>query len=159
MRLYTSYFYQIRFFEPNMIPISTAIWDPKWFHDFQGARHIYVDKRGVINGVRAEALRPGPGLEGTCAGREGHAPWCEHDPSKCSFLRGYMAQLIKLDCNDYARRLENLGIKLKRLAGFRGEPVIVLIVYESPSNPCSERATLQRWFSMYGHEISEWKRN
>lgn len=32
MKIYTSYFYQIRFFKPNMIPLSTAKYDPSWFH-------------------------------------------------------------------------------------------------------------------------------
>lgn len=32
MKILISYFYQIRFFKPNMIPLSTAAFDPKWFH-------------------------------------------------------------------------------------------------------------------------------
>lgn len=28
MKIYTSYFYMIRFMKPNMIPLSTAKWDP-----------------------------------------------------------------------------------------------------------------------------------
>lgn len=29
MKIRTSYFYQIRNFKKNMIPVSTAMWDPK----------------------------------------------------------------------------------------------------------------------------------
>lgn len=29
MKIKISYFYMIRFFKPNQIPISTAVWDPK----------------------------------------------------------------------------------------------------------------------------------
>ena len=36
MKIMTSYFYAIRFFKPNMIPISTAKWDPKWYHQNKG---------------------------------------------------------------------------------------------------------------------------
>ena len=54
MKFYTSYFYQVRFFTPNMIPISTAKWDPKWFHDFQDNKYVFLDKRGVCNGLRAD---------------------------------------------------------------------------------------------------------
>lgn len=28
LKFVTSYFYKVRFFTPNMIPLSTAIWDP-----------------------------------------------------------------------------------------------------------------------------------
>ena len=37
-----------------MIPVSTAMWDPKWFHDFTGDEdYIFKDKRGIYNGIRA----------------------------------------------------------------------------------------------------------
>ena len=32
IKVQTSYFYQIRNFTPNMVPLSTAMWDPK-FHE------------------------------------------------------------------------------------------------------------------------------
>ena len=59
MKIYTSYFYKIRFFKPNMIPISTAMWDPKWYHANQKQDHWFVDKNGVINGLRASVFAPG----------------------------------------------------------------------------------------------------
>ena len=43
----TSYFYQIRNFKPNMIPLSTALWDPKWFHKNKGHSFQFKDKNGV----------------------------------------------------------------------------------------------------------------
>ena len=58
MKLAISYFYKIRFFQPWMIPISTAAWDPKYYHDNKGKDYLFVDKRGVINGYRYEALAP-----------------------------------------------------------------------------------------------------
>ena len=30
MNILISYFQQIRYFKPYMIPVSTAMWDPKW---------------------------------------------------------------------------------------------------------------------------------
>ena len=39
MKIYTSYFYQIRFFKPNMIPLSTAKYDPSWFHKGLGWKY------------------------------------------------------------------------------------------------------------------------
>jgi hypothetical protein len=158
MKLYTSYFYQIRFFAPNIVPVSTAVWDPKWYHNFAGQDNVFLDKRGVVNGLRAPALAPGSQLEGSCAGKDGTAVGCTHNPSTCAFLRGYADQLNRLDCDDYVHRLENLGSRIKRITSFEGEPVIVLIVYEAPDNPCSERAVLQQWLSTNGYEISEWRR-
>ena len=46
MKLAISYFYQIRNFKPNMIPVSTARWDPKWYHDGKGAEYNFIDKNG-----------------------------------------------------------------------------------------------------------------
>ena len=46
MKIMTSYFYQIRFFKPYMIPLSTAKWDPKWFHRNQGQNYQFKDKNG-----------------------------------------------------------------------------------------------------------------
>lgn len=158
MKLYTSYFYQIRFFAPNIVPVSTAVWDPKWYHNFAGQDNVFLDKRGVVNGLRAPALAPGSQLEGACAGKDGTAVGCTHNPSTCAFLKGYTDQLNRLDCDDYVRRLENLGSRVKRITSFEGEPVIVLIVYEAPDNPCSERAVLQQWLSTNGYAISEWRR-
>ena len=49
IQIYISYFYQIRFFKKNMIPISTALYDPKWYYNgHQG--HFYKDHNGVYNG-------------------------------------------------------------------------------------------------------------
>ena len=64
MKVATSYFYQIRFFKPNMIPVSTAMWDPKWFHNFKNQYHVFKDRNGVYNGLRYPALSP----KGECEG-------------------------------------------------------------------------------------------
>lgn len=32
MKFYISYFYAVRFMKPNTVALSTAMWDPKWFH-------------------------------------------------------------------------------------------------------------------------------
>lgn len=57
MKFYISYFYAVRFMKPNTVALSTAMWDPKWFYDkYQG--DVYLDKRGVLNGLRAEPFVP-----------------------------------------------------------------------------------------------------
>lgn len=66
MEIYTSYFYKVRFFKPNMIPISTAFSDPSWFHNFKGHNYQFIDKNGVINGLRADVFAPGPVARELC---------------------------------------------------------------------------------------------
>ena len=53
MKIKISYFYHVRNLKQYQIPVSTAVWDPKWFHENTGNnKHIFIDKRGVVNGVR-----------------------------------------------------------------------------------------------------------
>ena len=68
MKFYTSYFYQIRNFTPNMIPLSTACGDPLWFHKGMDNSYTFFDKNGVINGLRAEMLHPDNSCSGLCEG-------------------------------------------------------------------------------------------
>lgn len=143
MEIYTSYFYQIRFFRPNMIPLSTAIWDPRWYHDGHDQSYTFVDKRGVINGLRCEALKPefSEELHDPCKGPAN----CSRTPSTCEFLQMYRKHLASIDSVDYIRRIENLCKKVQKQLGFLDDPIPVLIVHEAPSNPCSERGPLQEW--------------
>ena len=50
MKFALGYFYQVRFFTPNMIPVSTALGDPKWYHQNKGQQFTFLDKNNVING-------------------------------------------------------------------------------------------------------------
>ena len=56
MILRTSYFYQIRNFKPNMIPVSINLSDPKWYHNNKNKHHVYIDRRNIINGIRFEYM-------------------------------------------------------------------------------------------------------
>ena len=44
IKIKTSYFYQIRNFTPNLIPVSTCLRDPNWYRPPQGEEY-YRDKR------------------------------------------------------------------------------------------------------------------
>ena len=55
MKIRTSYFYQIRNFKKNMIPVSTAMSDPLWYRPEQGQEYFF-DKRGIVNGLRYTPL-------------------------------------------------------------------------------------------------------
>lgn len=152
MQICTSYFYQVRFFKPHVIPLSTAMWDPRWYHDFKGMNHQFKDKNGVWNGLRAEPFVPGPNCNGECKGREN----CDtSNPNNCDFLRHYREQLDKLNFNEIWQRFNRLAAAVKEKEGFEEEPILVLLVHETPDNPCSERRVIQDWFFDNGYPISE----
>lgn len=156
MKIYISYFYQIRFFRRNMIPLSTAVWDPKWFHQFQSQDHTFKDQNGVYNGLRIEQFMPGKSCDNLCRGPE----YCNPpDPKSCLFLRNYRAQLDQLNFDGVMKGFNDLGNYLKQLDGFSGDPIIVLIVHEAPQNPCSERVVIKQWFQDHGYPLLEWHRS
>lgn len=156
MKFYISYFYKLRFFTKNIIPLSTCHSDPAWFHQSQGLSHVYKDKNGVYCGLRAEPLVPGPLCEGACSGPERCA---EKGHGSCDFLTSYNIQLHSLDFNDIIKRSEDLALRIQKKEGFEEEPVIVLLVYEVPSNPCSERVVLQKWFAENNIDLPEWEQS
>ena len=153
---YVSYFYQLRFFPQNLIPVSTAVWDPRWFSPAQykdwlppHERYpIFAGSHGVVYGVRCPALSP-MGIE---HGME--CVVCDHNNSKtCLFLKSYYKHLESLDFESTVRRIED---NCKRI---RKDADIALIVHEAPTNPCSERVMLQKWFKVHGRELPEWHPN
>ena len=132
--IYTSYFYQIRNFKKNMIPVSTALSDPAWYRPPQGQEYFF-DKNGVVNGLRYEPLIVQ--LQGThicpCEGKS-YAPYC---PTMV----------------EYRQLLDKLVDREKTLKAFEyclnkfNADTIVLMVYEAPNNLCSERYALQEFFN------------
>ena len=154
MEIYTSYFYQVRFMKPYMIPLSTAIWDPKWYHQNLGQEHVWKDKNGVYNGLRAPVFAPGPLCENLCRGPE---TCVTKDPTTCLFLNTYRYQLDQLDYDDVIARCERMGKYIQSLEHFSEEPVIILLVHEAKTNPCSERRVIQEWFASHGKQVTEWR--
>ncbi len=150
MKIYTSYFYQVRFFKPHQIPISTAVWDPKWYHEFKGQDHLFKDKNGVWNGIRLEYLNPKRCNAGGC-------PCKKKDPENCWFLKSYLAGLRRWNFSEILQYLLRTAEYLQRLEGFTEEPEIMLLVHEAPDNPCSERVPLQKYFQEHGIDVCEWE--
>lgn len=151
MKLAISYFYQIRNFKPYMIPVSTAVSDPSWFHGFRNPSYTFLDKRGIVNGLRCEELHPNDNCKGLCCGRNR----CGSDPSNCKFLKIYKQQLEELDLNKFLKRAENSALNIQKELKFKEEPIVVLIVYEAPNNLCSERQPLIEFFNEHGIKIEE----
>lgn len=143
-KILITYFYQLRNLSTNIIPVSTAVWDPKWFHDFKGHSHVYIDKNGIMNGLRYSPLTPGKSCDGLCTGRP-----CKYNPKDCQFLSNYRAQLDNIDFNQFISDMDKLMEDYK-LATSIENPLIALVVYETPDNPCSERSQLQSWITSHG---------
>lgn len=157
MKLFISYFYQIRYFKPYQIPMSTATYDPKWFHDNTTDQyHIFIDKNGVYNGFRIGDFAPDDSCKGLCSGINNcklRTPW------NCDFLTRYRNQLSKIDFNKLMTNLEQFADKIKEINKFDHEIELILIVYEAPDNHCSERESIQTWFKSYGYDLKEWRKD
>ena len=138
-----------------MIPVSTAVWDPKWYHDFKGNNYLYLDKRGVLNGVRIHPLMPGPSCDNLCHGTEG----CESKPDSCAFLQKYYEQLCALSFEEFNQKLQYNCDKLARHYGLGTTAIPVIIVHETPDKLCSERQPIHRWYKENGVDIKEWNKS
>lgn len=152
MKFKVSYFARIRKFAHNEVPVSTAMWDPKWFHPARKPKGVYLDKRGVINGLRVDPFVPG---YGGCDGPRD----CLWEPEKCNFMDRYRRQLAALSADEILERFRSLEAKLKeKYPGyFDDEITFVLMVYEKPDNECSERVAIKEWFNDNGIKIEEWE--
>ena len=156
MKVMISYFNNIRNFTPNMIPFSTAMWDPKWYRQ---NGDTYIDKRGVINGFKASELvfnfSNWLKLENkdkdcvSCIAKEGNKVDRTNVENFCPFMRCYLAQLRR-DVNFKA-----FFSKLNAICHFVVDAIPVLIVHEKPDRLCCERYVLKQWFKENGVELEE----
>lgn len=147
MKLYTSYWAQVKNFPKNLVALSTVVWEPKWYN--VGS----VDKNGVIS-LRCSPLRPGHSCDGLCDGR------CEpRHPQDCAFLREYRKQLDAIDFNDFIQHLLDLQARLLEDFPDREDLDFAFIFFEKYDNPCSERWAVQDWFRAHGIKIEEWYPN
>lgn len=143
MKIYTSYFAQLRNFPPNLIGFSTAVWNPKWLMPGKS-------KNGVI-WLDIPPLKPGKECNGLCDGK------CSlKHPEDCNFLKTYRAQLDKIDFQELLRKIEQNALRIAKIENLK-DVSAALLVYETPTNPCSERKVIQEWFRDNGVEIKEWQ--
>ena len=148
MKIYTSYFYQIRNFKQNMIPISTALSDPMWFRPPIGEEY-YIDKRGIICGLRYEPLIVQKYGTKTCIGEQSICPFVYYQPYYyCEMLQEYRQLLETVNFDKMIKAFEYCLNKFNK-------DIIVLMVYEAPNNLCSERKYLQEYFNEHGIECKE----
>ena len=146
MRLYTSYWAQVRHFPTNLVVLNTTIWPPKWYN--VGG----IDKRGIIS-LHCEPLRPGHSCDGLCNGK------CNpKHPDDCAFLREYRKQLDALDFKHFMQNLHNLHDVICKNEHFN-DIDFAFVFFEKYDNPCSERWPVQDWIRAHGVEIEEWHPN
>lgn len=125
-----------------MIPISTALYDPTWFKG-----EIRRDKRGIWIGINDERLHPKKDAECVECTKSGHKTL---DNSTCGFVQSYYKKISALNFQELIESYESLG----RGLGVES-PTIVLLVHETPDNPCSERAALIQLFKDHDIELRE----
>lgn len=144
MKIYTSYWAQVRNFPKNLIGLNTTMWPPKW-------RPLGPDKRGVWV-IDCPPLKPGQECEGLCYGK------CNpKHPNDCAFLQTYFSQLCKIDFNQFMENLQKLKFQFCKNEVL-DDVDFALIVYETPTNSCSERFPLQKWLEKNGIKVEEWKK-
>ena len=51
--------------------------------------------------------------------------------------------------------MQKFADNYKEKESIKDEIILVLVVYESPNNPCSERKPLQEYFTSHGWECKE----
>lgn len=154
MKLYITNFYNLRYFKPNQIPISTAIWDPKWYHNNTSDQNIcFLDKNMVMNGIKEEKLSPAAVSEHvTCSET---CPYKQSVPN-CPFLQYYRAYLDTVDINYLLSEFNRVAEDVRKITKFVEEPEIMLLVHETEDNPCSERWPLQDYFKANGYDLPSW---
>jgi hypothetical protein len=147
----------MRYLNENCIPISTCLSDPAFFHNNTRNKNIcFVDKNNIMNGIREEALSPLMlAAEDHTCGKE-----CQFkgvNPN-CPFLVAYSNYLMTIDFNSLLVELERTAEEVRKVTQYTGEPIIVLLVYEAESNPCSERVPLQNLFKRHNIDLKNLNR-
>lgn len=152
MKLYTSYFAQIRNMPSTMLPMSTAMFPPKWFVEpkpeywrnssYYNGHRIYTDGKGRINGMVFDELVPKSACECPCSLRM---------PANCAFLRTYRRQLDAID-------VEAFKAKCKAVAEQFNKNICILF-FEKPDNACSERVVFKQWCKDNCIEVEEFDKN
>ena len=146
---YISYFYHIRNMPDTMVPVSTAMWDPGWYHNNKGNDYIFKDKRGIINGIRCRGLNPHAvyvsGEDCPEGGRSACNLW---RTGSCKFLPKYKSYLDSLNFSEVREKIESACLRINPRCS-----EICLLVYEAFDNPCSEREPLIEWFKENGVEL------
>lgn len=136
----------VRHFKANQIGVSTAKFSPQWWLYSQNSH------KSVI-GIEERAISPA--YIGTVCSKE-----CTYkkDLLNCPFLTAYRNYLDTVDINYLLSEFTRVAKEVKKINHYEGEPEIILLVYETPNNPCSERQPLIDYFGKHGIKIEEYSK-
>lgn len=156
MRFYITNFANMRYLNENCIPISTCLSDPVFFHNNTRDKNVcFLDRHNIMLGIREELLSP------KFLKEEDHV--CGQDCAfkgmgNCPFLTAYTNYLNTIDFDSLLTEFERTAEEVRRVTNFSGEAIIVLLVYEAESNPCSERVPLQNLFKRHNIDLKNLNR-
>lgn len=132
-----------------MIPISTAKNDPPWYHNYGDNSILFIDKNGVLNGARTEILNTAT-IEKRIIG----APPQDDE----EFIHFYNQEIeLNGGIQKFLKELTAFATYWCNSNHINEEPIIVFIVYESPTNPKSEREPLLKFFASRNINCEELK--
>lgn len=139
MKWSITYFSNIRYMNAHQLPLSTAVFPPKFF------KQTHINKNDVVLGITCTELVPKQQCECPCNSK---------DYNSCDFLKTYYHQLSHIDFTKFIDNVELFVSKLENIT-FVDIDEIVLLVYERPDNLCSERTVLKKWFKDNGIILNE----
>lgn len=140
-----------------MIPIATSIDWPYWLR--KNKPKLYLNENNVIIGIKEETFSNFMplfnSLEEKC---QKDCPYKDKVPN-CEFMINYYKYLKKIDFNALLIEFKRIIKEVKKINNFEGEPIIVLMVFESEKCNCAERPCIQRWFKDNDYKLEEWNKN
>lgn len=134
----------VRHFKANQIGVSTAVWNPKYWT-------YGLNKNSSVTGISEKVLSPAL-VELYCCKE---CPY-KKDLPNCPFLAAYRNYLDTVDINYLLSEFNRIAAEVKQINSYEGEPEIILLVYEAPNNPCSERQSLIDYFKKHGIKLEEY---
>lgn len=148
MKIYIANFGNLKSLNENCIPISTAVYQPKfWTYG--------IDKNNVFLGISERELSPyrldSDHICINCCPHKNRVP-------ECPFLIEYNKYLATVDFNYIMSEFTRVSEDVRKVTSYVGEPNIVLLVYEAEDNPCSERNSLIAYFKSHGVEVNNWRK-
>lgn len=144
VKIKISYFPMVRHFKANQIGVSTAVWKPKYWK-------YGLNKHNSVTGIEEKSLSPYY-VEQYCCKE------ClyKKDLPNCPFLTAYRKYLDTVDINYLLSEFKRIAEDVKKINNYEDEPEIILLVYETPDNPCSERQPLIDYFGKHGIKLEEY---
>lgn len=160
MKVSVGSFYQVRFFDSSVIGLSTAMWDPAWFHGFADKKTVFVNEKGFVCGLKApDFILPLSDYEELERRHVDCGNHCTHDSPNCEFMKAYRKHLESIGYEDIMRHLRIIADKYDE-QGFNktDKPTeIVLLVHESVKKNCAERVVIKQFFDDYWDPIKDYE--